>query len=585
MKKTGAELAVYALEQIGVKFTFGIPGVHTTELYDALNNSDTITPLLVTHEGGASFMADGVSRSSDTIGTIVIVPAAGTTHAMSGIGEAFIDGSPMLIISGGTRRDSGKHYQLHQMDLSKIIQGITKKYFLIERHEDIVPTIYEAYEIATGGEPGPVFIEIPVEIQMFQGTVSEIKKYIKKYKTPKADLTAIKQAVDLLINAKNPGIYIGWGSVHASESVKKIADILNAPVSTTLQGLSSFPANHPLHTGVGFGLSAVPAGQNAFKNCDCLLAVGVRFSELATGSYGVIVPENLIHIDINPAVFNKNYPAKVTIESDSKLALDALLDELNSRKFQSRLNKTAITEKIARDKKLYFDEWTKERKKDIVSPGFFFKELRSQINDDAIVVVDDGWHTFLAAELFPVYHPKGFISPTDFNCMGFCIPAAIGAKLANPDKQVVAIVGDGAFLMTCMELLTAATNQLGIMVFVFHDGELGQISKFQEIPMNRKTCTILGDIKIEGVAIATGCHFISLPDDLQIEHAIKGAKEIAATGKPVLIDVNIDYSKKTYLTKGVVKANLSRFPLKEKIRFITRAVKRHLLGNILTENN
>lgn len=578
MKKAGSELVVHALEQIGVKFTFGIPGVHTTEIYDALNNSEIISPLLVTHEGGAAFMADGVSRSSSTIGTIVIVPAAGTTHAMSGIGEAFLDGSPMLIISGGTRRDSGKHYQLHQIDLSKIVQGITKKYFLIEKHEDIISTIYEAYEIATGGESGPVFIEIPVEIQMFQGDVSEIKNYVKKYQTPKPDLNKIKQAVDLLIAAKNPGIYVGWGSVHASESIKKLADALNAPVSTTLQGLSSFPANHPLHTGVGFGLSAVPAGQNAFKNCDCLLAVGVRFSELATGSYGVVVPENLIHIDINPKVFNKNYPAKVSVGSDSKLAFDAILEELNNRKFQSTVNRKTLIEKIAQDKKSYFDEWTKEKKKDIVSPGFFFKELRSQINDDALMVVDDGWHTFLAAELFPVYQPKGFISPTDFNCMGFCIPASIGTKLANPDKQVIAIVGDGAFLMTCMELLTAATNKLGIMVFVFHDGELAQISKLQEIPLNRKTCTIIGDVNIEGVAIATGCHFISLNNDMQLENAIKEAKEISATGKPVLIDVNIDYSKKTYLTKGVVKATLSRFPLNEKIRFIGRAIKRHVLG-------
>ncbi len=578
MKKTGSELVVHALEQIGVKFTFGIPGVHTTEIYDALNNSKKITPLLVTHEGCAAFMADGVSRSSNTIGTIVIVPAAGTTHAMSGIGEAFLDGSPMLVISGGTRRDSGKHYQLHQMDLSKIVQGITKKYFLIEKHEDIIPSIYEAYEIATGGEPGPVFIEIPVEIQMFQGEVPEVKNYVRKYQIPKPDLTKIKQAVDLLVAAKNPGIYVGWGSAHASESIKKLADALNTPVCTTLQGLSSFPANHPLHTGVGFGLSAVPAGQNAFKNCDCMLAVGVRFSELATGSYGVVVPENLIHIDINPEVFNKNYPAKVSIESDSKLSFEAILEELNSRKFQSSVNKAGLTEKIARDKKAYFDEWTKEKKKDIVSPGFFFKELRSQINDDAIMIVDDGWHTFLAAELFPVYQPKGFISPTDFNCMGFCIPATIGTKLSNPDKQVVAIVGDGAFLMTCMELLTAATNKLGIMVFVFHDGELAQISKFQEIPMNRKTCTTIGDVKIEGVAIATGCHFISIDNDTQLENAIKEAKEISASGKPVLVDVKIDYSKKTYMTKGVVKANLSRFPLNEKVRFIGRAIKRHVLG-------
>jgi acetolactate synthase-1/2/3 large subunit len=142
MKKTGAELAVFALEQIGVKHTFGIPGVHNTEIYDSLNSSTQITPMLVTHEGSASFMADGVSRTSDSIGTLVIVPAAGTSHAMSGIGEAFLDGIPMLVISGGTRTDSGRSYQLHQLDQSKMVQAVTKAFFLVDKYEDVIPTIY-----------------------------------------------------------------------------------------------------------------------------------------------------------------------------------------------------------------------------------------------------------------------------------------------------------------------------------------------------------------------------------------------------------------------------------------------------------
>ncbi|MCK5536419.1 MAG: hypothetical protein KAI79_06295, partial [Bacteroidales bacterium] len=154
MKKTGAKLVVHALEQIGVKYTFGIPGVHNTEIYDELNTSKQIEPILATHEGGAAFMAIGVSTTSDSIGTIMIVPAAGTTNAMSGIGEAFLDGIPMLIFSGGTRKDTGKSYQLHQLDQGNLVNEITKAYFLIEKHKDIIPTIYKAYEIATQGEPG-----------------------------------------------------------------------------------------------------------------------------------------------------------------------------------------------------------------------------------------------------------------------------------------------------------------------------------------------------------------------------------------------------------------------------------------------
>lgn len=578
MKKTGAELAVFALEQIGVKYTFGIPGVHNTELYDSLNSSEQITPMLVTHEGGGSFMADAISRTSDSIGTLVIVPAAGTTHAMSGIGEAYLDGIPMMVITGGTRTDSGKAYQLHALDQRKLVAAVTKAAYLVERHEDIIPTIYEAYDIAVNGEPGPVFIEIPVNLQLFQGEITEMPEY-KKLKRPQTySIPQIKEAADILCNAKNPCIYLGWGAVDAFEISVELADLLAAPVATTLQGKSSFPANHPMYTGVGFGPASKPASQNAFKDHDAMLAVGCRFSELGTGSYGIDEPKNLIHIDINPEVFGKNYKTKLAIEGNSVEVLGELLKEIKSRNFNSIRDKAGLAEKIKKDNEAYFGTWTKEKKTDLVSPGHFFKSLRQKVDQDAMMVVDDGTHTFLAAELFPVYQPRHFISPTDFNCMGYCVPAAIATKLANPSKQVIAIVGDGAFLMTCMELVTASSNGIAPIYFIFHDGELGQISQFQEIPLNRKTCTIIGDYKVEGIAMATGCHFIPMINDNDIDRVIDEAIKVSSEGTPVLVDINIDYSKKTMLTKGVVKTNLKRFPLKEKVRFIARAAKRHILG-------
>lgn len=578
MKKTGAFLLTYALEQIGVRHTFGIPGVHNTEIYDELNKSEKITPVLVTHEGGGAFMADGVSRTSDRIGTCVIVPAAGTTNAMSGVGEAFLDGIPLLVISGGTRRDSGRSYQLHQLDQGRLLDGIIKKYYLISTHEEIIPTLYEAYRTAVGGEPGPVFIEIPVEIQLFRGNVDELPAFVPEGAKTVVDREAIKKAVDLLTQAKSPGIYAGWGGVGAAEEIQRIAEQIAAPVATTLQGKSVIPGNHPLHTGVGFGDAAVPVARKAFKQCDCMLAIGCRFAELATGSFGVRVPENLIHIDINPEVFHKNFPAKVAIEGDAGQVLQVLLEELQNRNFQPERKLEEVAAGIQEEKAKYDAEWRTKRQEEKVSPGFFFQSLRSQLADDALMVVDDGKHTFLAAELFPVHRPGHFISPTDFNCMGYCVPAAIGAKLSNPHKQVAAIVGDGAFLMTGMEMLTAVTYKLGIVYYVFHDGELGQISQFQKIPLNRKTCTTIGEVQFEGMAIATGAAYLAMRNDGEIEAVIRRAMEIADAGRPVLVDVNVDYSKKTCLTKGAVKANLSRFPTAEKVRFIGRAIKRQILG-------
>ena len=578
MKKTGAYLVRFALEQIGIKHTFGIPGVHNTEVYDELNQSEQITPLLVTHEGGASFMADATSRTSDNIGCCVIVPAAGTTHAMSGIGEAFLDGIPLMVISGGTRTDSGRSYQLHQLDQMELVKPITKARYLIEKHEDIIPTIYEAYTCAITGEPGPVFIEIPINLQLFKGEIQEMPVFKhENLDKPVIDDTQIKKAVDLLLKAKNPGLYVGWGALNGYDYTVKIAEKLVAPVSTTLQGKSAFPNHHPLSTGVSFGNTGKPASQQAFANCDVMLAVGVRFSEIGTGSFGVKTPENLIHIDINSAVFDKNYKTKLAIHADSGEAMKAIYEELESRNFTPERSNEKLEAQIKRAEDKYLKEWLPEKKDDLVSPGHFFKSLRQLVKDDAMMVVDDGKHTFLAAELFPVHHPRHFISPTDFNCMGYCVPASIATKLANPDKQVIAIVGDGAFTMTCMELLTAATYNIGLVVFVFNDGELGQISQFQAVPLKHKTCSILGGLNVEGVALAVGAHFVNLKNDHEIDEKIEKALQFSEKGNPVIVNVNIDYAKKTMLTKGVISTNLKRFPLREKIRFLARAAKRHLI--------
>jgi len=578
MKKTGAWLARYALEQIGVRFTFGIPGVHNTELYDELNSSESIHPILVTHEAGAAFMADAVSRTSDSIGTIVIVPAAGAAYASAGIGEAYLDGIPMLVISGGVRTDVPYTYQLHEMDQQNFLAEITKKTYKITSHNEIIPTIYEAHRIANDGEPGPVFIEIPVNLQLFTGEVEHLLEYKPQYSSSNlVESGEVDRAVQLLVQAKKPGIFVGWGARNGAEWVIKIAELLNAPVCTTLQGLSSFPANHPLHTGMGFGQYAVPAATNAFKDCDCMLAIGTRFGEIATGSFGVKVPQNLIHIDINPLVFSANFPAKVAIEGDAGRVLEMLWDGLQ-RVPEPNNQRENVRDEIQRDKQAYASAWLQHDSKDRVNPIHFFRGLRNSIADDDFVVVDDGNHTFLAAELMPIHTPGHFISPTDFNCMGYAVPAAIATKLANRNQKVAAIVGDGAFTMTCMEILTAATLKLGLVFFVFHDGELSQISQAQEIPYNRKTCTVLGALDVAGVAKATGARFLALERNIDVDQVMDKAWSMAEDNMPVIVDVKIDYSKRTRFTEGIVVTNLKRFNMSAKARIIGRALVRKVTG-------
>ena len=440
-----------------------------------------------------------------------------------------------------------------------------------------MPAIFEAYRTAVTGVPGPVFVEIPVNLQLFQETIDELPVFEPPSPPEAPDAGLLEAAIDLLEKARSPGLFVGWGAVDVADDVARIAERLGAPVATTLQGLSAFSAAHPLHAGMGFSRAAVPAAENAFADCDCLLAIGTRFAEIPTGSFGCRVPEDLIHVDIDPDVLGANFPAKVAIAGRRARGRAATSRPPRRARRREAGRRRKVETRIQSDKKAYREEWL-ARRSDRVNPARFFESLRRQLGDDALMVVDDGNHTFLAAELFPVTKPRRFVSPTDFNCMGYAVPAAIGAKLAKPDLQVVAIAGDGAFLMTGLEIVTATTHQAGVAFFVFHDGELSQISQGQEIPYNRKTCTVLGEIRLEGVAQATGAAFISIADDAGIDGGIREALRVAGTGRPVVVDVRIDYGKRTRFTQGVVSTVLKRFPLGDKFRFVGRALVRKVTG-------
>jgi len=577
MKKTAAWLAVHALQQLGIRFTFGIPGVHNTELYDELNSAGSPEPVLVTHEGGASFMADAVSRAADdTIGALAIVPAAGLTHAASGIAEAFVDGIPMLVLTGGIRSDTDDRFKLHEIDQLAIARPITKAAFRVLRHDEVVPTIFEAYRIATTGTPGPVLVEIPVNLQMFPGDAGKLPKRTAPAAPPAPDPSLIRTAAELLLGAAHPGLFVGWGARGAIDELVEIADALQAPVATTLQGLASFPAEHPLHVGFGFSPSAVPAARHAFRDCDAMLAVGTRFAEIPTGSFAAQVPDALVHVDIDPSVFGANHPARVAIAGDAKPVLAALAAEL--RRLGRKPADEALAARIARDKQAYRDEWLRHDSGDRVNPLRFYDELRRRVPDDAIVVLDDGNHTYLTAELFPIRRGGRVLVPTDFNAMGYAVPAAIGAKLAQPAKEVFAIVGDGCFMMSCMEIVTATVRSLGIVWYVFSDGALSQIAQAQQMPYNRKPCTTLGGLDVEGVAAATGAAYVAMDCEARVGPAIDEARRLAREGRPTIVDVRIDYSKRTAFTSGTAASTFRRFPLSQRIRFATRALVRRATG-------
>jgi acetolactate synthase-1/2/3 large subunit len=568
MKLTGGEIAVRALEAEGVACTFGIPGTHNIELYDALARSN-VRPVLVTDEQSASFMADGYARSSGRIACVNLVPGAGLTHALSGIAEAFMDNIPMLVLGCGIRRDTQHAFQLHDVDQMAIVAPITKAQLRPDTGEELYRTIRFACALARNGTPGPVFVEVPANLYLFKHELPDALERLEPFESGAAQ-PDLSSAADLLGKAKRPLVYVGFGAADAAPLLLELAERLQAPVATTFSGKGVFPESHPLFLWPGFGDAAPQFVRDIAKTCDATLAIGCRFGEVGTGSYGMTPPTPLVHIDIDPGVLNRNFAANVAIAADAKAALEALLELLPDRGGDDKLR-----EQIRAGHHKVWQDWQKQEGKR-VSPPKLIRSLQARFGPQAIFTADSGNGLFLGMECLRFDHPRQFLAPVDYSCMGYAIPAAIGAKLANPDKPVIALAGDGALLMTGLEMITAATLQLPVVVVVLRDRELAQIAQFQQTALNRKTASEIGDYDVAQLFGSLGVNTMSVDSNEQIEACLHDAGRIAAAGRPVVLDVAIDYSEKTYFTKGVIKTNLLRLPWSDRLRFIGRAAVRRL---------
>lgn len=332
MKERGSIPAVQALRDEGVKRVFGIPGTHNIELWDAIENSPTIEPVLVTHECGAAFMADGLARTSDEIGVLVLVPGAGVTHALSGIAEASMDNVPMVILACGIRSDTGTAFQLHAIDQLAVLRPVTKAAWRVERPADIYSMVRRAFAEARAGCPGPVAIEIPANFFMLTETMDRPHDFVVPEVDHQPDSEVLKRAARILTESRQPALYIGRGGEGAADLIVRLAEKLGAPVTTTFQGKGVFPETHPLWLWTGFGAQAPPFVREVMSQCDVVLAVGCRFSEVATGSYGLDMPERLIHVDISAEALGQNYRADLVACCDAGAFLSGLLEAIHGEK-------------------------------------------------------------------------------------------------------------------------------------------------------------------------------------------------------------------------------------------------------------
>ena len=567
---TGGEIVTRALEEEGIAFTFGIPGTHNIELYDALARSDKVRPILVTDEQSASFMADGLWRASSMLGCANLVPGAGLTHAMSGIAEAYLDNVPMLVLGCGIRRDTPHAFQLHDVDQMALAAPITKAQFRPQNGQELYQMLRTACTLARSGVPGPVFVEVPANLYLFKSDV-DFSIAPAAPSAPAAD--EIDAAVALLRKAKRPLIYAGFGAAGAADLIIELAQRLQAPVATTFSGKGVFPESHPLFLWPGFGDAAPAFVRSIAATCDATLAIGCRFGEVGTGSYGMTPPQPLIHIDIDNAVLSRNIKAEVALWADARSAVQQLIDA----RIEQRPIDTALQQQIREGHERVWEEWRSQEQDERVSPPRLLRALQAHFGPRSIFTADSGNGLFLGMECLRFDQPRQFLAPVDYSCMGYAIPAAIGAKLGCPEAPVVALAGDGALLMTGLEMITAATLGLAVIVVVLRDGELAQIAQFQQTALSRKTASVIGAYDVSGLFGSLGIKCLRIETNQDIDACLHDAGRLAAAGQPVVVDVAIDYSQKTYFTKGVVKTNLLRLPWTDRVRFIGRAITRKLI--------
>jgi acetolactate synthase-1/2/3 large subunit len=485
-KMSGAKALIESLEGQKVDVIFGILGGAVLPIYDILCKSK-IRHILCRHEQGAAHAADGYARASGRAGVCMATSGPGATNLVTGIANAYMDSAPIIALTGqvpstgvNTSYVIGRD-AFQEADIIGITTPITKHNYQLRTAAEIPKTVKTAFYIATTGRPGPVLIDIPKNVQT---EVAEMDFsngiQIRGYKpTSNPHPLQIRKAAELLAEAERPCILAGGGVItsDASPELIQLAELLMAPVATSFMGKGSFPEIHPLSLG-SIGMHGNPAANKLLCEADVLLAVGTRFSDRATGQLDKFcAPTKKIHIDIDTAEIGKNIDVDIPIVADAKKALKALNERLE-KQLKKKAN-SAWTKRV-KETKQELSPQSEDKSKDL-KPKALLKQLRKLLPADAIVTTEVGQNQMWAALYFNALKPRTFISSGGLGTMGFGFPAAIGAKVACPDRPVVDIAGDGSFRMTEQELATSVTEDIPVIVVVLNNSVLGMVAQWQRM--------------------------------------------------------------------------------------------------------
>ncbi len=484
----GAEILIEALVHEGVDSIFGYPGGAVLHIYDELWRArDRIAHYLVRHEQGAVHMAEGYARASGRVGVVLVTSGPGATNAITGIANAYMDSTPIVVITGQVPLRMIGTDAFQEVDTVGITRPCVKHNYLVREVRDLAAVVHEAFHLARTGRPGPVVIDIPKDVSAAQTSYSRLDHIsfpcVDRRLSP--GTRAVSRAASEILKAERPVLYVGGGIVNsgASEDLRCFAEQLELPVTPTLMGLGGFPSAHILNLGM-LGMHGTYTANMAVAESDLLIAIGVRFDDRVTGKLATFAPHaRVIHVDIDPANIGKNRAPDISLIADARAALSALRAEVESR------GSIEIKESICRRGRWWerLRNWQHEqplrfsRSREQIKPQHVIRELHRLTGGEAIIATDVGQHQMWTAQFYPFQRERQWITSGGLGAMGFGVPAAIGAQLAFRDQVVVAVVGDGGFQMTNQELATAVQYDLPVKIVVMNNGYLGMVRQWQEM--------------------------------------------------------------------------------------------------------
>lgn len=534
---TGAQLIVHLLERQGITTVTGIPGGTVLPLYDALSQSTQIRHILARHEQGAGFIAQGMARTQGKPAVCLACSGPGATNLVTAIADARLDSIPLVCITGQVPASMIGTDAFQEVDTYGISIPITKHNYLVRDIAELPQVISDAFRIAQSGRPGPVWIDIPKDVQTAEITLSELPEPGVKAPAPAWNAQEVRAAAEMINAAQRPVLYLGGGVINAPQQIRLLAEKASLPTTMTLMALGMLPKHHPLSLGM-LGMHGARSTNFILQEADLLIVLGARFDDRAIGKTEQFCPNaKIIHVDIDRAELGKVKQAHVAIQGDVGEVLDVLIPQIEASARHAWRNtveqlQAEFPSSIAQNS-------------DPLSHYGLINAVAACVDDEAIVTTDVGQHQMWTAQAYPLNRPRQWLTSGGLGTMGFGLPTAIGAALANPERKVICFSGDGSLMMNIQEMATAAENNLDVKIILMNNEALGLVHQQQSLFYKAGVfaATYPGMINFMQIASGFGLHTCDLNAAADPQAALQ---EIINRPGPALVHVRIDPQQKVY---------------------------------------